>query len=176
MKGTITACLMELVEKKFGKDKWAAILDDAQLSANAANFRMAPVDIPDEQVLKLIASTCKVLRITAQQAADAFGEYWCCVYAPRVYSLVYKRFKSAREMILGMDKVHVEMTATIPNAHPPRFIYVWENPHTLLVEYKSKRNLIDIYVGLVRGVGIYFKEKLSVKKISPTQVRIVFQS
>lgn len=176
MKGTITACLMELVGEKFGNDKWAAILDDAQLGAHAADFRMAPFDIPDEQVLKLIASTCKVLRITEQQAADAFGEYWCCVYAPRVYSLVYKHFKSAREMILGMDKVHVDMTATIPNAHPPRFNYVWETPNTLLVEYKSRRNLIDIYVGLVHGVGIYFKEKLGVKKISPTQVRIVFQS
>ena len=174
MKGTITACLIELVEKKFGKDKWAAILDDAKLREHAADFRMAPVDIPDELIGELLASTCKVLGVTLQQAADAFGEYWCCSYAPRVYALVYKRFKSAREMILGMDKVHVDMTATIPNAHPPRFTYTWENPHTLLVEYKSKRNMIDIYVGLVRGVGTHFKEKLDVTKISPTQVRIVF--
>ena len=48
---------MELVGEKFGNDKWAAILDDAQLGAHAADFRMAPFDIPDEQVLKLIAST-----------------------------------------------------------------------------------------------------------------------
>ncbi|MGO9484167.1 MAG: heme NO-binding domain-containing protein [Rhodomicrobium sp.] len=175
MKGTITVCLIELVENKFGKDKWAAIIEDAGLAAQASSFRMAPYDIPDEQVLKLIASTCKVLRITAQQAADAFGEYWCCTYAPRVYAPFYKRFKSAREMILGMDKVHVDMTATIPNAQPPRFNYVWENPNTLVVEYKSKRNLIDIYAGLVRGVGRYFKEKLTVTKLSPAQVRIVFQ-
>ncbi len=175
MKGTITVCLIELVENKFGKDKWAAIIEDAGLAAQASSFRMAPYDIPDEQVLKLIASTCKVLRITAQQAADAFGEYWCCTYAPEVYALIYKHFKSAREMILGMDKVHVDMTATIPNAHPPRFDYVWVAPDTLLVEYKSKRNLVDLYVGLARGVGKYFKEELTVTKISPTQVRIVFE-
>ncbi len=175
MKATITVCLAELVENKFGKDKWAAILDDAGLAAHASSYRMATYDIPDEQVGKLIASTCKVLHVTAQQAADAFGEHWCCTYAPRVYVTIFRRFKSARELILGMDKVHVDMTATIANAHPPRFNYVWDNPNTLLVEYKSKRNMIDIYTGLVRGVGLHFKEKLTVTKISPTQVRIVFQ-
>ena len=97
MKGTITACLMELIEKKFGKDKWAAILENAKLTAHAEDFRMAPLDIPDEEFDTLVSSTCKVLGISAQQAADAFGEYWCCTYAPRVYPLVYKHFKSARE-------------------------------------------------------------------------------
>lgn len=29
MKGTITNCLADLVETKFGKDKWTAILADA---------------------------------------------------------------------------------------------------------------------------------------------------
>ncbi len=175
MKGTITACLMELVERKFGKDKWADILDDAGLTEQASSFRMSPLDIPDEQVAKLFSSTCNQLGMTAEQAAGAFGEYWCCSYAPEVYALIYKHFKSAREMILGMDKVHVDMTATIPNAHPPRFDYVWVAPDTLLVEYKSKRNLVDLYVGLARGVGKYFKEELTVTKISPTQVRIVFE-
>ncbi len=175
MKGTITACLIELIGKKFGKDKWAAIVEDAKLGEHAAEFRMSPVDIPDEQVSKLLASTCKVLGMTAEQVADAFGEYWCCHYAPRVYALVYTRFKSAREMILGMDKVHVETTVSIPDAHPPRFAYTWENPSTLIVEYKSRRNLIDLYVGLARGVGKYFREDLTVTKLSPVKVKIVFR-
>lgn len=175
MKGTITACLMELIEKKFGKDKWAAILENANLTAHAEDFGMAPLDIPDEEFDTLVSSTCKVLGISAQQAADAFGEYWCCTYAPRVYPLVYKHLKSAREIILGMDKVHVHMTATLPNAHPPRINYTWESPKTLLVEYNSKRNLIDVYVGLARGVGVYFKEKLAVTKLSPSQAKIVFE-
>ncbi len=175
MKGTITACLIEMVEKKFGKDKWAAIVEDAQLVGHAAGFRMSPVDIPDGQVSKLFASVCKVLGMTAEEAASAFGEYWCCHYAPRVYALVYTRFKSAREMILGMDKVHVEATVSIPNAHPPRFAYTWEDPETLIVEYKSSRNLIDLFVGLARGVGKYFKDDLTVTKLSPVTVRIVFE-
>jgi hypothetical protein len=174
MKATITNCLAELVETKFGKDKWEAILKDAGLQAHAGVFRIPPSDVPDDQAYKLIASTCKVLAITPQQAADAFGSYWCCTYAPRIYAPIVKRFKNAREMIVGMDSVHVTMTETIPNARPPRFNYKWERDNTLIVDYKSSRNIIDIYIGLVKGVGEYYKEKLVVTKLSAKQVKIVF--
>jgi hypothetical protein len=174
MKATITNCLAELVETKFGKDKWRAILDDSGLQAHASKFRLPPSDVPDEHVQKLLDSTCKVLGITFQQAADAFGEYWCCTYAPKIYAAVVKRFKNSREMILGLDDVHVTMTETIPNASPPRFDYKWEDAKSLIVTYKSKRNLIDIYIGLVKGVGLFFREPLEVRKISANQVKIVF--
>jgi Haem-NO-binding len=174
MKATITNCLAELVETKFGKDKWDAILKDSGLQSQASQFRIPPSDVPDEQVYKLLASTCKVLKITSEQAADAFGSYWCCTYAPRIYSSIVKRFKNAKEMILGLDGVHVTMTETIPNAKPPRFQYKWEGDHTLLIEYKSSRNIIDIYIGLLKGVGEFYKERLVVTKLSPKQVKVVF--
>jgi hypothetical protein len=174
MKATITNCLAELVEHRFGKDKWTAILRDAGLQARASAFRLPTSDIPEEQVTQLLASTCKVLGLSLQQAADAFGEYWCCTYAPRLYAVIVKRFKNAREMIIGLDEVHVMMTATIPNARPPRFIYSWENDTTLNVTYQSQRNMIEMYIGLVKGVGKFFKENLVVTKMSPYQVKIVF--
>jgi Haem-NO-binding len=174
MKATITNCLAELVEARFGKDKWAAILSDSGLQSHASVFRLPTSDIPEDEISKVLASTCKVLRIDSQQAADAFGEYWCCTYAPRLYSVIVKRFKNAKEMILGLDCIHVMMTATIPNARPPRFDYNWENDSTLNVTYKSNRNMIYIYIGLVKGVGKFFKESLVVTKVSPQRVKIVF--
>lgn len=174
MKGTITNCLAELVETKFGKEMWQKVLVDAGLAASATSVRMVTADVPDARAAALLESTCRVLNITFEQAADAFGEYWCCEYAPRQYQMIVRKFKSAREMILGMDAVHVNLTQTIPNAHPPRFNYRWENEKTLVVEYNSKRNMIDVYVGLARGVGKYFKENLTVSKLSPTTARIVF--
>jgi len=174
VKGTITNCLAELVENKFGKVKWLEVLKDAGIASNVTSIRMVISDVPDERAAALLGSTCRVLGITLEQAADAFGEYWCCEYAPRQYKVIVRKFKNAREMILGMDAVHVNMTQTIANAHPPRFNYKWEDENTLIVEYDSKRNMIDIYIGLARGVGKYFNEKLSVSKLSPNTARIVF--
>lgn len=173
MKGSIVCCLAQLVETEFGADRWRAIVKDAG-AERTPGLRLAMSDIDDAIALRLIDSTAHVLGITAEQVADAFGKQWCCVYAPDVYRNYVKRFSSAREMILGLDDLHVSVTEAIPNARPPRFDYHWEDERTLLVTYKSSRGLIDLYVGLARGVGAYFEEKLSVEKLSATQCRIHF--
>jgi hypothetical protein len=40
--------------------------------------------------------------------------------------------------------------------------------------YKSPRGLIDFLVGLIKGVGKYFKEDLRVRKLNNTDVEVVF--
>ncbi|MCK0153718.1 heme NO-binding domain-containing protein [Alcanivorax sp. S6407] len=175
MKGTITRCAKELVESTFGADQWLAILEDAKVDEETRHRLAYPTtDIDDSMAKDILASTAKVLGLTAEQVADAFGEHWCCVYAPKIYSSIITRFDSAREMILGMDKIHVQMTATIKNARPPRFDYQWQDDRTLIVTYKSFRGMIDIYRGLVLGVGKLFNEPLSARKLDNTQVEIVF--
>jgi hypothetical protein len=173
MKGAISSCLAELVETRFGKDKWEAIRKDAGAGA-VAGLRIATSDVDDTTITRLMDSTCKVLGISSAQAADAFGEYWCCTYAPVIYKNYVRRFSNAREMILGMDQIHVEVTERMANARPPRFEYGWENEKSLNVTYKSPRGMMDIYVELVRGVGKYCKESLTVQKLSVSQCRILF--
>lgn len=73
-----------------------------------------------------------------------------------------------------MDYVHQIITKNIPNAHPPRFEYEWENSNTLIMKYKSNRNLIDILVDLVKGVGKYYQENLTVSKMGTDKVHIIF--
>jgi hypothetical protein len=43
------------------------------------------------------------------------------------------------------------------------------------MKYKSKRKLIDFMVGLIKGVGKFYKENLKVKKISDDKVEIIFE-
>lgn len=175
MKGTITTCLAELVETKFGTDTWTKILDVAQIDARMrSQLKFATADIPDFQVVALFDAAGSVLDLTAEQAADAFGEYWCCHYAPKTYKAVIARWRTARETILSLDALHVLMTQTVPNARPPRFDYQWLDESTLEVTYKSHRNLLGIYMGLARGVGKYHDEPLKVFALDWDRVRIEF--
>lgn len=172
MKGVIAKCLAELVTEKFGHDKWEKILEKSGLSPNT--IFVSSSDIPDEGVMKVVKSTCEVLGITPIQAADAFGEYWVTVFAPKLYSNYFAKSKSAKEMLLNMDSVHKTVTQTVPNAHPPHFEYEWKNDKTLVMHYKSSRGLIDFLVGLVKGVGKYYKENLQVRKLGPDKVEVTF--
>ncbi|OGW47092.1 MAG: hypothetical protein A2078_05600 [Nitrospirae bacterium GWC2_57_9] len=72
-----------------------------------------------------------------------------------------------------MDEVHRITTESIPNAQPPRFEYTWPDNKTLIMKYKSKRNLSVFMVGLVKGVGKYYKESLQVSK-QGDDIKIVF--
>lgn len=172
MKGVIAKCLAELVTEKFGQDKWEKALEMAGLPKDTTF--LSTQDIDDSAVLKVVESVCKVLNITIQQAADAFGDYWVNEFAPKMYSAYYMGVNSAKEFLLKMDSVHEASTKRIPNARPPRFDYRWENDKTLIMTYKSHRNLIDFAIGLIKGVGKHYNENLTVTKISNNEIKIVF--
>ena len=172
MKGAIVNCLGELVVNNFGRDKWEAALEKAGFEKQAIFLTIQ--DIEDARVLKLVGAVCSVLNISLSQAADAFGEYWMCTYAPKNYDIFFSGVRNAKDFLLKMDKVHHVTTATVPNSHPPRFDYSWESDKILVMKYHSPRNLVDFMVGLIKGVGKHFNEKLTVSKISSDSVRVVF--
>jgi len=170
MKGAIVACMKELVEGEFGADKWEEALERAGLPKNLSVLPIADVD--DETVLRVVRELCQVLGITEQQAADAFGRYWACTYAPRLYGAYYVGVGSAKEFLLKMDDVHVATTRAIPNAHPPRFVYEDVDENTLIMEYHSSRGLMSFFTGLTRGIAEYFGERADIQPIGPNKVRI----
>jgi hypothetical protein len=172
VKGVIVQCLAELVKEKFGRDKWEEALEKSGLDKDAVF--LATQDVEDNAVLKVVGSVCETLGISLVQAADAFGEYWVNTFAPKIYATYYRGADSARDFLLKMDDVHRAATKSIPGAHPPRFEYEWKDDKTLVMTYKSHRGLIDFLVGLIKGVGTYFKEDLQVTKLSDEKVEVVF--
>jgi Haem-NO-binding len=172
MKGSIVVCLSKLICEKFGKDKWLSSLKMSGMDEKT--IFLVTNDIDDAKIFEIIDNLCKLLNITKNQAADAFGEYWVNSYAPTIYKSYYRRFQNAKEFILGLDSVHEMVTSTIPNAHPPRFFIEKIDDNTLNVTYKSSRKMIDFYIGLAKGVGIYYKTKMDIKKISEENVEIKF--
>ncbi len=172
MKGAIMHCLGDLVKEKFGKDKWEEALEKAGLARRA--FFIPSQNVEDAVVMKTVEAVCGVLKITPTQAADAFGSYWVTVYAPKLYMEFFREAHSAKEFLSKMDTVHEKMTKNIPDAHPPRFEYEMKGDKTMILTYKSHRGLVDFCVGLIKGVGQYYKEDLTVTKIGGNKIQIGF--
>jgi hypothetical protein len=173
MKGTIVQCLEELISTRFGKDTWEQALNNAGLKTPVMFLPFQDVD--DAVVMQVVTAVCDLLNLSLPQAADAFGEYWVMEYSQRMYpQYYYTKCKTAKEFLLKMDAVHVSMTKNLKDARPPRFEYEWKNENTLIMRYKSHRPLLDFVVGLAKGVGEFYNEKLTVTKIEPDKVQIVF--
>jgi hypothetical protein len=172
VKGVIAACLAELVEQRFGRDKWERTLERAGLSR--ASVFLATEDVDDAAVLKVVELLCAELEISLPQAADAFGEYWMTEFAPRIYGAYFRGIDNARQFLEQMDEVHRLSTERIEGARPPRFDYEWQDHNTLVMTYKSHRGLMDFAVGLIKGVGVKFGESLEVQRLSDDKVRVTF--
>ena len=172
MKGVIVKCLSELVKSDFGEPKWEEIMQRS-LGEKPLEFNSIS-DIDDQMVFKLVENTCKVLKLSKQQTCDAFGNYFVNTFAPKTFAIFYIRFKSAKEFILGMNEVHEIVTRNLINARPPKFEFEKVDENTIIVNYQSTRNMIDFYVGLVKGVDKYFNTPISIQKLSETKVKLTF--
>jgi len=172
MKGVIVLALKEMVSERFGKDKWEKALAKAGIDKEPIILPTSNVD--DKIILAVVNSLCEVLGISLAQAADAFGDYWVNVYSQKIYRVHYIGVETAKDFLLKMDSIHVASTKGLPDATPPRFEYEWKNDKTLIMKYKSKRGLIDFVVGLIKGVGKFYKEDLKVTKLGDDRVEIVF--
>lgn len=171
MKGTIVACLKELVEKKFGKPAWAQTLAEAGVPGQVF---LAPSDVQDATVMKILGALSKVTSTPAQGLMDAFGDYWSTEYAPRLYATYFRQHKTAMDFLLAMDEVHASVTRSIPNAHPPRFTYEKKGPKSFVMSYASQRGLAAMVPGLVRGVARKFGEQCAVKDLGGGRFEITF--
>lgn len=172
MKGTIACCLRDMVVEKFGAESWNNVIEKSGM--NKHDMILVMDDLPDAKVMEVIGNTCKELKITLEQAADAFGEYWAVTYAPRIYKSFYMGAKNSKDFLKRLDSIHDITTKTMSNAAPPRFFYEDKEGGSLVMTYQSKRNLMPIFQGLIKGVGKYFNEDLKINLVAPDKVEIIF--
>lgn len=171
MKGTIAKCLQEMVIDNFGQEKWEKTLTNAGM--NPATKFLTIADVEDEAVMKVFQSATKTLGITWLQACDAFGDYWVNVYSKKLYNHYLTKYDNSKDFIMGMDKLHISVTNSMANARPPRFEFEWPDEKNLIMHYKSDRNLIDLLVGLAKGVGKYFNDNLKVAKLDENEFKLL---
>jgi hypothetical protein len=163
VKGSIAQCAEELVRTRFGDATWDDVCVEAGLQPDTSF--MPAADIDDAAVIGVLRAVGTVCGLSAEQVSDAYGEYWVCEYASRQYPAYFRGAHTAREFLLKMNNVHDMVTRSVAKAQPPRFGYSWADDDTLVIDYQSKRNLAGLLVGLVKGVGIHFDEKLVVSAV-----------
>lgn len=172
MKGSILKCAKNLILENYGKPVWDNAMKHAGLDPDM--LVRSTADIDDNEILKLFDSVCKELKISHKQLSEAFGEYWVTKFAFNIYGAYYLGVKTSKDFFLKLDDIHYRVTKNIENAKPPRFEYQWKGDKSLIINYISKRNLIDLFIGLAKGVGKHFNENIMVEKLSETQAKITF--
>jgi predicted hydrocarbon binding protein len=164
MKGVVNKGIQELVESKFDSEKWEKIKSLA--GCNEPFFSISE-DYPDKMTLDLASSASGVLGIPIDILLVEFGKFWIMNTGKTSYPMFFKLAGSSpREFLLNMNRVHKQVTKSIPNATPPVFIFEELPDGRLLMHYKSERGLCSALFGLILGVGMYFNQELKLIETS----------
>ena len=176
MKGTIHYCLEESIIKMYGEDAWGQIMTSLGNAPDYSYGTHIRDDIDEVQSIELFILSSNILKVPLSEIFDVFGEHWCVDYSPRVYGVFYRGMKTTRDAITKLDHVHEVVTGHIKGAFPPRFKYTWLNDNKLQVEYISDRNLIDLFISLIKGLDKKFNNKTIIEKLDEHMLNLTFQA
>lgn len=160
--------------KYHGEDAWPKVTQSAGLGEDFSYGTKIRDDIDEIQSIELFVLSANILGIPLSELFDQFGEHWCCDYSPRVYGVFYRGMDSTKSAVTKLDRVHETVTNHIENSNPPRFIYDWKSDDVLELTYQSDRNLIDLFISLVKGLDKKFNNYTEVEKKSEHLVVLTF--
>ncbi|WP_421875924.1 heme NO-binding domain-containing protein [Marinoscillum sp.] len=174
MKGTIHFCLEETIKANHGDTAWEKVAKAAGHQADFSYGTKIRDDIDEVQSMELFVLAANTLGIQLSELFDEFGVHWCCEYSPRVYGVFYRNMTSTKEGVTKLDRLHETVTNHIENSYPPRFLYNWLGENELELTYKSDRNLIDLFISLVKGLNKKFNDHTEIQKLSEQKVILRF--
>ncbi len=173
MHGSFIVGLNEMIINKFDKEIWLEILEAAGFEPN---YRpISNQEVNDDEALVLIKASIKKLNLGERAFGEMFGNYWIKSFAKEKYFAFFAAYKNVRDFLNDINVMHSRLTANLKNPLPPRFEITWENPQTAVLFYQSKRQLGHIAVGLLKALGDYYHEEISVFKVDANQIRILFK-
>ncbi|MEM7285994.1 MAG: heme NO-binding domain-containing protein [Actinomycetota bacterium] len=174
MKGVIFNVVEEVVVSLWDDDTWDDLLDDAGLDGSYT----ALGNYGDEELLALVDAAHRLTEIPVPSLLETIGEHATVRLAERLPGAA-EDAGSAREFILRVnDIIHPEVKKLYPQAIPPVFEFT---EHTdddgLVVEYRSRRGLDALAIGLLRGCGHLYGEPVDVDRVagSTSTFRVSFK-
>jgi hypothetical protein len=172
MHGSFIVCLKEMVISKFDESFWFESLENAGLDKSF--YTVSNKEVADDLALKIIKSVIKTLNIEERRFGEIYGNYWINNYASKNYFAFFDSCKSVKEFLEQINIIHRKITANLPKPSPPVFTINWENKNSAIIDYQSKRELIHFAVGLLKALGSYYNEEISVYRIEKNKIKLFF--
>lgn len=173
MHGVFIVGLKDMIINRFDESFWDEILDEAGFEPDY--YPISNQEISDDKALTLIKAAVKKLNMGEKNFGEAFGNYWIKTFAREKYFAFFDAFKSSKGFIDYLSEMHSKLSANLTHKKPPVFEIKWENHHTVLINYVSDRNLIHIAVGLLKALGDFYNEDISVYRVAANQIKVFYK-
>ncbi len=166
--------IKEWITNKYndGLKLWKEIAEELGIGVDSFNNQDNYISF---QRLKLLLNiSAKKIKKSEFDLSVEFLQYWLTDFAPRLFQSLARSAGSVKEFLFNYVKLNNELCQFIPNNSYIFKIDLKENDkQTLTAVYGNEKSLVDI-IGLLRGIGAYYKEQYTIKKINPFSIEIHF--
>jgi hypothetical protein len=164
MYGIVNRAIEELIEEKFGSEKWEEIKDKAGFKSEGF---MTLKPYPDELTFHLVAAASEILNIPANDLLEAFGEYWILYTAERGYGeMLNLAGDSLPAFLKNLNMLHGRVSNLMPELAPPQFECINEQENSIDLIYRSHRvGMVPMLVGLIKGLGKRFGKEVVIEQV-----------
>lgn len=124
----------------------------------------SPTEIyPDEKMLEMLDLAAEITKKPKEKLLELFGAF----IAPdliKVYrAYIDPAWKTLEVLENAESTIHVAVRQSTAGATPPILKVKRTAPRDVVIEYVSSRNMPELGVGIIKGLGNYFNENLEVK-------------
>jgi hypothetical protein len=159
MKGIIFNLLEQVITQHHGEDVWDQLLDDAGVDGAFTSLG----NYSDETLRSLVGAASRRLAIPPQEVIRWFGRKAISTLATR-YPVFFERHTATRSFLLSLNgMIHPEVRKIYPGADAPDFDFADSTPETLVMSYRSRRQLCALAIGLIEGSADHFRENAVVQ-------------
>ncbi len=166
MKGIIFNLLEEVVTIHIGDKAWDEVLESAVVEGAYTSLG----NYPDEEFARLVGAVSRQSGKSEREALKWFGQM-AMPYLANRYPEFFTAHTGMRSFLLSLnDVIHAEVRKLYPGAEVP--VFDFETPadaaahDTLIMHYRSKRQLCPLAEGFIAGASEQFTEAVAVTQSS----------
>lgn len=166
MKGLVFTEFFEFVDDVFSIETSERLIEMSNLQSGAIYTSIGTYDI--KELITLLSNLSALTGITVPDLLRDFGRRLFGRFAI-TFPGFFTGIESTMEFLPRVHGyVHMEVRKLYPDAELPTFSCSFPKPGTMVMTYRSPRNLADMAEGLILGCIEYFGDPIRVKReISP---------
>lgn len=163
MYGLLNRAVRDLTIGTFDEETWRKVCARAGVDDDAFQ---AMEQYPDALTYDLVSALCEETGLEANQALEAFGEYWIKFTGAEGYGhLLDASGDTLPALLNNLDDLHTRLALSFTELNPPTFAVEDETERSLTLHYYSHRQgLGPVMMGLLKGLGDRFNMSLTVKR------------
>jgi hypothetical protein len=128
------------------------------------NSAFSPTELyPDKKMVEMLHIAAENSKKSPEQLLELFGAFLVPDLMKVYRAYIDPDWKSLDVLENAETTIHVAVRRSTAGAAPPILKVERSSPRDVVIEYVSSRNMPELGVGIIKGLGVFFNENLEVK-------------